>query len=203
MADDEWITPEAIYRSKDDIWHFTVDACANEQNAKVDRFFDLEADALLGEFWDERVWCNPPYSNPAPFIRLAARTAQEQRALWVMLLPPLVDTKAFHECIWDEKLWQPRPRVELNFHLGRIAFDSPPGKPKKNSPIAGNIWVVFHPWLEKPVEDRKALPPAPIIQRSGSLAGQIRRSRYERIGGPNSRRVQPELEIAWQRLSMK
>lgn len=202
MADDEWITPEKIYRLKDDIWHFTVDACANELNAKTDRFFDLEVDALQGEFWDERVWCNPPYSNPASFIRLAARTAQTQRALWVMLLPPIVDTKAFHECIWDEERWQPRPGVDLNFHPGRIHFEAPPGKPKKDNPVAGNVWVVFHPNLEQTVEVRQPLAAAPIAQRSGSIAGLVRKSRFD-TRPRHTNVAEIAKEISWQRLHMK
>lgn len=43
---DEWETPQDLFDKLNEIYHFDMDVCATEQNAKCDRFFDKAQDGL-------------------------------------------------------------------------------------------------------------------------------------------------------------
>lgn len=43
---DEWETPQSVFDELDAVYHFDLDACATEQNAKCRRFFDKAQDGL-------------------------------------------------------------------------------------------------------------------------------------------------------------
>jgi hypothetical protein len=57
----EWETPQAFYdKISSIVGGFTLDAASTEQNKKTkDRLQDG-----LRDYWNSRVWCNPPYSIP-------------------------------------------------------------------------------------------------------------------------------------------
>jgi len=72
-------------------YHFTLDGAASAENALLARF------SSEGEFWPwagERVFCNPPWSNIAPFVEHAA-TAR----LAVLLVPARTNAKWFHRAL--------------------------------------------------------------------------------------------------------
>src|SRR6185369_13955822 len=50
---------------------FTIDAAATPENAKLPRYWTAEDDSLQQCWADERVWCNPPYSNIRPWVEKA------------------------------------------------------------------------------------------------------------------------------------
>ena len=60
-ASDEWATPPEIVKA---LGEFDLDPCATERSAKAPVFFTKEQDGLK-QGWFGRVWCNPPYSQPA------------------------------------------------------------------------------------------------------------------------------------------
>jgi phage N-6-adenine-methyltransferase len=64
---------------------FTVDAAAAPHNAKLPRFYSLANSGLEASWKGERVYCNPPYSNIAPWVQKA--WAETAALLVVMLLP--------------------------------------------------------------------------------------------------------------------
>ena len=43
---DEWETPQDLFDKLNETYHFDLDVCATEQNAKCDRFFDATQDGL-------------------------------------------------------------------------------------------------------------------------------------------------------------
>ena len=43
---DEWETPQGIFDELDKEFHFTLDACAKDQNRKCDRYFTIEQNGL-------------------------------------------------------------------------------------------------------------------------------------------------------------
>lgn len=57
-----WETPQDFFDDLDELFHFTVDACATPENAKCERYFTKEMDGLKQE-WNGVVWCNPPYGR--------------------------------------------------------------------------------------------------------------------------------------------
>lgn len=47
--------------------HFDLDCCGLQTHRTADRIISLPENGLAIE-WTGRVWCNPPYSNPKPWI---------------------------------------------------------------------------------------------------------------------------------------
>lgn len=60
-ASDEWATPWEIVNA---LGEFDLDPCASNANHKAPDFYTKEDDGLALH-WHGRVWCNPPYSQPA------------------------------------------------------------------------------------------------------------------------------------------
>lgn len=54
-----WETPQAFFDDLNNLFQFTLDACATPENAKCERYFTPEMDGLKQD-WDGVVWCNPP-----------------------------------------------------------------------------------------------------------------------------------------------
>ncbi len=81
---DERITPQWLFAKYDAMHDFTIDVAANANNAKCPRYYTREDNGLIASWKDERVWCNPPYSNIAEWV---AKASHEHDADIVMLLP--------------------------------------------------------------------------------------------------------------------
>lgn len=127
-----WGTPPSIFNPLHDEFNFTIDAAANKKNALLPRYWTEADNALIQNWDDERVWCNPPYGKAqADFIRKAAAS----KGLSVLLIPARTDTKVWHECIHGN------PRVELRFVKGRIKFVGPVMAP---APFASAV-VIWQP----------------------------------------------------------
>ena len=59
---DQWETPQWLFDELDREFGFTVDVCADAQNAKCPVFYDREQDGLA-QTWEGVCWCNPPYGR--------------------------------------------------------------------------------------------------------------------------------------------
>ena len=122
----EWQTPQDLFERLDAKYHFDLDVCASEFNARCDRFY-TKADDGLAQPWIGRCWCNPPYGRE---IAKWVKKAVESKTLVVMLLPARTDTRWFHDyCL---------PYGKIEFIKGRLRF----GGAKENAPFASMI-VVF------------------------------------------------------------
>src|SRR3990167_1455976 len=147
----EWRTPPEFFAKLHAEFGFNVDAAATVENALVipevegrcsrlacnmahGRYYTAETDGTKREHYGpgDVVWCNPPYSPAAllyRFVETAALTSREQGALWVMLLnATTLDTRMFHDFVWDRELHRPRYRTELRILQGRLKFLEPDGK---------------------------------------------------------------------------
>jgi phage N-6-adenine-methyltransferase len=91
-----------------------VDAAASAENALLPRYWDQEQDALEQDWSQEIVWCNPPYSRPAPFL-VKASTA----CLAVILMRA--------DCLTTHYTSEFPPSY-LAVPKGRLSFDRPPGQ---------------------------------------------------------------------------
>lgn len=130
---DDWSTPpEIVQEYAAEFGGFDVDPCCTPSTAKAP-FFYTKADDGLKQPWAGRVWINPPYSDPTPWVQRAYEaTKQGECDLVVMLLPAATDTGWFHDWVLE--------KAELRFRRGRIRFHgwqgTPIGSPKTPSIIA-------------------------------------------------------------------
>ena len=82
-ASDMWETPKDFFDRLNDEFHFTLDVCANSENAKCRRFYSKEDDGLKQK-WNGVCWCNPPYGrNVGKWVEKAYKSG----CTTVMLLP--------------------------------------------------------------------------------------------------------------------
>ena len=117
-----WETPQDLFDELDNEFNFTIDVCAEKWNAKADRFWTEEDDALEQDWSGERCFMNPPYGRQIKdFI---AKAATSNADLVVALIPARTDTRYFHEYIYN--------KAEIRFLKGRVRFlregEDPPGK---------------------------------------------------------------------------
>ena len=111
---DEWATPEKIFDVLDQEFHFNLDPCSTDENAKCERHFTKEQDGLKMSWGGCRVFCNPPYSDISKWVEKCFREGQKDRTLVVLLIPSRTDTKYFHDYIYQ--------RAEIRFIKGRLKF---------------------------------------------------------------------------------
>lgn len=128
---DLWETPQELFDRLDAEFHFTLDACAIESNAKCERFYSPEQDGLSLP-WEGTVWCNPPYGRNVWRWCEKASNSAANGATVVMLLPARTDTKWFHRWIYG--------RAEIRFLAGRLKF----GGAQNSAPFPSMI-VIFRP----------------------------------------------------------
>lgn len=119
---DEWATPQHLFDSLNEEFHFDLDPCATEQNHKCEKYFTLDQNGLEKSWGGYKVFCNPPYSSIAKWVEKAYKEAQKENTIVVMLIPSRTDTKYFHDFIYH--------RSEIRFVRGRLKFgDSPYNAP--------------------------------------------------------------------------
>lgn len=137
---DEWGTPQALFRKIDDAFHFDLDVAANAENAKCRRYFTKEDDGL-SQCWQGVCWMNPPYSRGQLSLWTEhAATEASLGAVVVGLLPAVTDTQFWHEYVLQAQ--------QIVFLKGRVRFEGPKaGTPTFGSALA--IWSAFQ-CLPKP-----------------------------------------------------
>lgn len=113
-SSDEWETPQHIIDQLNEEFHFTLDPCASHSNHKCDRYFTKEDDGLSKK-WGGVVFCNPPYSQIAKWIKKASEEAEEGTTV-VLLIPARTDTRWFHDYIYGKH--------EIRFIKGRLHFNN-------------------------------------------------------------------------------
>jgi phage N-6-adenine-methyltransferase len=116
-VDDRGTTPE-VFDPLHERFRFTVDVAAAAHNAKVPRFYSIEDDGLAQDWTGERVWCNPPYSDIAPWVEKANGCDAE---LVAMLLP----ANRTEQRWWQDLVEPYRDRpggIRCEFLPGRIRF---------------------------------------------------------------------------------
>lgn len=124
---------------------FTLDVAAAEHNTKAPRYF-TRADDGLQQCWgpDERVWCNPPYSNLGDWVRKAWAERDCTRGI-VMLLP----ANRTEQKWWQEEVEPYRTDPVYGFHVeflpGRMRFIRPSAVigPKGDRPPFGCCLLIW------------------------------------------------------------
>jgi site-specific DNA-methyltransferase (adenine-specific) len=109
----DWETPPAFFARLDDEFRFTLDACANEQNAKCENYYTVEDDGL-SQPWPGTTWCNPPYGREiGDWVRKAYQESLNGSTV-VMLIPARTDTAYWHDYVMLAH--------EIRFVRGRLRF---------------------------------------------------------------------------------
>ena len=129
---DLWETPQEFFDGLDNLFHFTLDACATSENTKCEHYYTPEQDGLSQQ-WSGVVWCNPPYGREiGKWVEKAYKTAEKGEAVVVMLLPARTDTKWFHDFCYFNKF------ATIRFVRGRLKF----GGSKNSAPFPSMV-VIF------------------------------------------------------------
>ena len=116
VKNDVWETPDDYFHLATDIFGVfpKLDVCATEKNRKCEFYFDESTDGLK-QTWFYDSWMNCPYSNASKWIYKAYEESQKNNINVLALLNVTTDTKAFHDCILENK-------AEIYFIKGRIKF---------------------------------------------------------------------------------
>ncbi len=132
-SNDEWETPDEIVQGFEaEFGPFDLDPCARAASAKAEYYY-TKADDGLHLPWEGRIWVNPPYSRPAPWLQKAIEETTAKRAtLVVVCLPSVTDTGWFHDLVL--------PHAEVRYRRGRIKFlgwhRTPIGSPRQGTLFA-------------------------------------------------------------------
>lgn len=130
---DCWATPpELIHKLELEFGTFDLDPCCYRGTAKAVKFYTPKEDGL-SQPWNGRVFLNPPYSKPAPWLKKALEeTTLGNAQIVVALLPVRTDTRWFHQLVKD--------KAEIRFICGRVRFlgwqGTPIPAPKNPSMLA-------------------------------------------------------------------
>lgn len=128
---DDWATPQDLFDQLDQTFHFTLDVCASESNAKCKRYFTAEQDGLKQDWGGDVIWCNPPYGREIG--KWVAKCA-EHIGVAVMLVPARTDTRWWHDYIANN------PCADVRYVRGRLKF----GGSKQSAPFPSAIVIFFN-----------------------------------------------------------
>lgn len=103
---------------------FTIDVAAAAHNTKCARYYDTTTDGLTQSWAGERVWCNPPYSSIAPWVRKAWDEHRLADAI-VMLLPANRTEQVWWQQLVEPHRDRPGSPLTVEFLPGRLRFLSP------------------------------------------------------------------------------
>ncbi len=124
---DMWSTPQDLFDQLNEEFHFTLDPCCTDDNAKCMKHYTKKENGLSQSWVGETVFCNPPYGREiGPWVKKCAA----EKAKVVALLPARTDTKWFHDYIYG--------KAEIRFIKGRLKF----GDSKNCAPFPSMV-VVF------------------------------------------------------------
>jgi len=135
MASVEWETPQDFFDTLNAEFAFTVDVCANKQNAKLHNYFSISENSLY-QRWKGSCWMNPPYSKDiGRWVAKAYESAQEGATIVCLLQGRSCDTKWFHNFIMRSS--------EIRFIKDRLHFGL---NGKFNRANISSMVVIFRPY---------------------------------------------------------
>jgi phage N-6-adenine-methyltransferase len=157
MANDLWRTPPEVFHNLNTEFNFIADMAASHENALHNQYF-TENDDSLSFNWADKLqnliapngvtyaWCNPPYSNPKPWI-VAAAQAQDSGLGVVMLLNADTSTEWFLNALpWVSEVRNITGyRLDGKWKTGRLAFLDETGKPVSGNNKAQFV-LIFNPF---------------------------------------------------------
>ena len=116
-AKQDWATPDDIFAPLADEFSFTLDAAADQSNARARAYFTKREDGLSQDWGNNVVWLNPPYGDGASRLVDWVKKAEDSArrgATVVMLIPARTNTNWFHDICLS--------KGEVRFVRGRPKF---------------------------------------------------------------------------------
>ena len=108
-----WETPQDFFEKINQEFNFTLDVCANKDNAKCKNYFSPIDNGLIKDWGNNICWMNPPYSIEISQWVKKALLESKKRATVVCLLPVRSDTRWW---------WNYCMQGEIRFIKGRLKF---------------------------------------------------------------------------------
>lgn len=115
----DWSTPQELFNTYDYRFHFTLDVCASDWNAKCKRYFTEKDDGLKQDWGKNICWMNPPYGKVLYEWMRKAYESYQNGATVCCLVPAATDSKWFHEFVLGT--------AEIAYLRGRPRFVTPEG----------------------------------------------------------------------------
>lgn len=114
---DSYGTPDHLFDPLNEVYHFTLDPCAEPWSAKCKRFYTRQDDGLSQNWSGERVFLNPPFSDIRPWL---GRVVEEdggpnRHFLAVCILPAAVNAGWWKLYVdgYARWIWNPARRVQF------------------------------------------------------------------------------------------
>lgn len=149
-VDDRATHPLDFAAFDDEFGPFTVDAAAAAHNTKVPgHYWTREQDGLTQSWAGERVWCNPPYSDIAPWIRKAWNCWASTLGI-VFLLPANRTEQQWWQLLVEPYRDRPGSPLSSRFLPGRMRFLKPgqTAVGPNNRPPFGCVLLVWRPGVD-------------------------------------------------------
>ena len=115
---DNWETPQDFFDKLNAQYHFTLDPCSSNTNAKCPKHYTEQDNGLEQDWGGEVVFCNPPYSRKGGqdlWVKKCYEESLKPNTIVVALLPARTDTKRFHQYILN--------KAEIIWIEGRLVFE--------------------------------------------------------------------------------
>jgi phage N-6-adenine-methyltransferase len=124
---DEWYTPKELFDQMEGAFH--LDVCAPKTGIPwipAIKWYSIEDDGLA-QPWSGRVWMNPPYSKPSPWV-----DKWLEHGNGIALLP-MAKSKWFNKLIDSQASFVVLPST--------FKFESPDGK-KLSLMMGSTLWAI-------------------------------------------------------------
>jgi hypothetical protein len=124
---DEWYTPKELFDQLD--INFDLDVASpidNNSRVPASRKYTIEDDGLVLP-WEGRVWMNPPYSKPSPWV---SKWLEHGNGLALL---PMAKSRWFNDLMQTEAKFVLLPST--------FKFDSPDGK-KLSLMMGSTLWAL-------------------------------------------------------------
>lgn len=123
---DDWETPQVLFDKLNDLYHFTLDPCSTNTNAKCRKHYTIKDDGLAQSWAGEHVFCTPPYGREiGKWVKKCYEESQRGTHI-VLLIPARTDTAYFHDYIYG--------KADIEFLRGRLKFELD-GVPAQSAPF--------------------------------------------------------------------
>jgi len=111
----EWETPQELFDALNREFHFTLDPCSTDENAKCKKHFTIDDDGLSKDWSKDIVFMNPPYGRKIGKWVKKAYEESLNGTIVVCLIPARTDTAYWHDYVM---------KGEIRFLRGRVKFSN-------------------------------------------------------------------------------